>query len=38
MLYDKPFKESEFSIDFVVRLCYNVLIESFLYTINRSRD
>lgn len=27
MLYDKPFKESEFSIDFVVRLCYNVLIE-----------
>lgn len=27
MLYDKPFKESEFSIEFVVRLCYNVLIE-----------
>ena len=27
MLYDKPFKESEFSIDLVVRLYYNVLIE-----------
>nr|DAU95696.1 MAG TPA: hypothetical protein [Caudoviricetes sp.] len=27
MLYDKPFKESEFSIDLVVRLRYNILIE-----------
>lgn len=27
MLYDKPFKESEFSIGLVVRLRYNILIE-----------